>query len=47
LLQLATRPGSPDSLQHLIEISRSSFNNKANYDASKDEKVIQARDKKV
>ena len=47
LLQLATRPGSPDSLQHLIEIARSSFNNNANYAASKDEKVIQARDKKV
>ena len=47
LLQLATRPGSPDSLQHLIEIARSSFNNNANYAASKDEKVIQSRDKKV
>lgn len=47
VLQLATRPGSPDSLQHLIEIARSTFNNSANYAALKDEKVIQSRDKKV
>nr|CAB3500171.1 unnamed protein product [Digitaria exilis] len=47
LSKLATRPGSPDSLQHLIEIARSTFNNSANYAASKDDKVIQSRDKKV
>ncbi|XP_034575639.1 uncharacterized protein [Setaria viridis] len=47
LSKLATRPGSPDSLQHLIEIARSTFNNTANYAAAKDEKVIQSRDKKV
>jgi CCR4-NOT transcription complex subunit 1 len=47
LSKLATRPGSPDSLQNLIEIARSTFNNNANYAASKDEKVIQSRDKKV
>lgn len=47
VLQLAIRPGSPDSLQHLVEIARSTFNNSANYAASKDEKVIQSKDKKV
>ncbi|RLN39514.1 hypothetical protein C2845_PM01G21230 [Panicum miliaceum] len=47
LSKLATRPGSPDSLQNLIEIARSTFNSNANYAASKDEKVIQSRDKKV
>ncbi|CAL4923781.1 unnamed protein product [Urochloa decumbens] len=47
LSKLATRPGSPDSLQHLIEIARSTFNSSANYAASKDEKVIQSREKKV
>ncbi|KAJ1296292.1 hypothetical protein BS78_01G288700 [Paspalum vaginatum] len=47
LSKLAVRPGSPDSLQHLIEIARSSLNNSANYATSKDEKVILSRDKKV
>ncbi|KAK3124635.1 hypothetical protein QOZ80_7BG0589710 [Eleusine coracana subsp. coracana] len=47
LSKLAIRPGSPDSLQHLVEIARSSFNNSVSYAASKDEKVIQSRDKKV
>jgi CCR4-NOT transcription complex subunit 1 len=47
VFQLATRPGSPDSLQHLIEIARSTLNSSANYAAAKDEKVIQSRDKKV
>jgi CCR4-NOT transcription complex subunit 1 len=43
-LQLAIRPRSPDSLQHLIEIARSGFSSSASYAASK---VIQSRDKKV
>ncbi|CAN6300160.1 unnamed protein product [Urochloa humidicola] len=47
LSKLATRPGSPDSLQHLIEIARNTFNSSANYAASKDEKVIQSREKKA
>ncbi|XP_062201118.1 uncharacterized protein LOC133903692 isoform X2 [Phragmites australis] len=43
LSKLAIRPGSPDSLQHLIEIARSSFNNSASYAAWKDEKVLLGR----
>jgi CCR4-NOT transcription complex subunit 1 len=46
VLQLAIRPGSPDSLQQLVEVARSTFTS-TNYAASKDEKVIQSRDKKV
>ena len=47
VLQLAIRPGSPDSLQQLVEVARSTLNSSTNYAASKDEKVIQSRDKKV
>jgi CCR4-NOT transcription complex subunit 1 len=47
VLQLAIRPGSPDSLQQLVEVARSTLNSSTNYTASKDEKVIQSRDKKV
>lgn len=47
VLQLAIRPGSPDSLQQLVEAARSTLNSSTNYTASKDEKVIQSRDKKV
>lgn len=46
LSKLAIRPGSPDSLQQLVEVARSTFTS-TNYAASKDEKVIQSRDKKV
>jgi CCR4-NOT transcription complex subunit 1 len=46
-LQLAISPGSPDSLQHLVEIRKSTFSNNTSYAASKDEMVIQSRDKKV
>lgn len=47
VLQLAIRPGSPDSLQRLVEVARNTLNSSTNYAASKDEKVIQSRDKKV
>ncbi|XP_062205575.1 uncharacterized protein LOC133907537 isoform X2 [Phragmites australis] len=43
LSKLAIRPGSPDSLQHLIQIARSHFNNSASYAALKDEKVLSGR----
>ncbi|KAL6906403.1 hypothetical protein ACP4OV_004004 [Aristida adscensionis] len=47
LSKLAIRPGSPDSLQQLVEIARSSFSNNSTYVALKDEKGAQSRDKKV
>jgi CCR4-NOT transcription complex subunit 1 len=47
IFQLAIRPGSPESLQQLIEIARSNFSNAASFAAMKDEKVRQSRDKKA
>lgn len=47
VLQLAIRPGSPESLQQLIEIARSNFKNAASFAAMKDEKVRHATDNKV
>lgn len=50
LIQLAQRPGSPESLQQLVEIAR---NNTANatsltgFTANKEDKARQSRDKKV
>ncbi|KAG0490342.1 hypothetical protein HPP92_007205 [Vanilla planifolia] len=49
LTKLAMRPGSPESLQQLIEIARNhsnSLNPLASSTASKDEKVRQSKDKK-
>ncbi|KAF6141661.1 hypothetical protein GIB67_001213 [Kingdonia uniflora] len=50
LAKLATRPGSPESLQQLVEIARNPAANAAalsGFTISKDEKARQARDKKV
>ncbi|VAH18014.1 unnamed protein product [Triticum turgidum subsp. durum] len=47
LSKLAIRPGSPESLQQLIEIARSNFKNAASFAAMKDEKVRHATDNKV
>ncbi|XP_051196211.1 uncharacterized protein [Lolium perenne] len=43
LSKLAIGPGSPESLQQLIEIARSNFNNAASFAAMKDEKVLSGR----
>ncbi|VAH18015.1 unnamed protein product [Triticum turgidum subsp. durum] len=43
LSKLAIRPGSPESLQQLIEIARSNFKNAASFAAMKDEKVLSGR----
>jgi CCR4-NOT transcription complex subunit 1 len=46
-LQISRRPGSPESLQQLIETARSNANNVPGFAFAKDEKVIQSKDKKV
>ncbi|KQJ97773.1 hypothetical protein BRADI_3g33190v3 [Brachypodium distachyon] len=43
LSKLAVRPSSPESLQQLVEIARSNFNNAASFLAMKDEKVLSGR----
>jgi CCR4-NOT transcription complex subunit 1 len=40
LSKLAIRPGSPESLQQLIEIATTNFNNAASFAVMKDEKVL-------
>ncbi|XP_072963541.1 uncharacterized protein [Typha angustifolia] len=47
LSKLAMRPGSPESLQQLIEVARNNVHNAPNLTANKDEKARQLRDKKV
>lgn len=46
-LQLARRPGSPESLQQLIETARNNVNTTAGFVVGKDEKVRLSKDKKV
>lgn len=48
--QLALRPGSPESLQQLVEVARNSTNNASSlqgFMANKEDKTRQSRDKKV
>jgi CCR4-NOT transcription complex subunit 1 len=46
-LQLARRPGSPESLQQLIEIARNNVSTTTGFVVGKDEKVKLSKDKKV
>jgi CCR4-NOT transcription complex subunit 1 len=47
LSKISMRPGSPESLQQLIEIARNNANNAPSFAFGKDEKVRQLKDKKV
>ncbi|RCV47021.1 hypothetical protein SETIT_9G577600v2 [Setaria italica] len=47
LSKLARRPGSPESLQQLIETARNNVNTTAGFVVGKDEKVRLSKDKKV
>lgn len=49
-MQLAARPGSPESLQHLVEVARNPAANAATFSSisvGKEDNTRQAREKKV